>query len=107
MAKTRDYITGAIEMAIFVDGLSQSIPQHPYTFNVIKQGNFWEIVFIFTAGYEEKPSGVRLSGKDEYVPFEVTGEIDPIQLTEDFELDEILLPVSKALEEIYKNEYRG
>ena len=107
MEKSRDYIKGAVEMAIFVDAISESVPQQPYTFNVVRKGNFWEIQFIYTANIEEKPSGVYHSGKGEYIPFEVTGELDPIQLSEDFDMSEILINVRKSIATIYANEYRG
>lgn len=104
--QNREFLKGAVTGILYNEQQGACYPNHPFTFNVIKEGTFWELQFIYTEDIQEVKSGVSHMGRDEYIPQETTGSFkEPIY--ENCDIEDLTIIVKHALEHIYKMEYRG
>ncbi len=102
----REFIKGAVTGILWGEQQASGYPHHPFTFNVIKEGNFWEIQFIYVANIYEVRSGVRFAGIDEYIPEERTESFKK-EIPSDCTIDDLFEIIKESLEYIYKNEFEG
>lgn len=102
----REFIKGAVNMALWFAQQAGDYPNNAFTFNVLKEGSYWEIQFIFTEGYEYKTTGVFDEyGRAEYGNFQKTDEVRR-EISEDCTIEDLALIVSDCMEEIIKREYK-
>ena len=100
--KNKEAINSAVEMALHYEKHGHSYPRQPFTFNVIKQGSFWELQFIYTEDYKEVQGG----DVGEFLEIDKTGSFkEPIN--EDATIEDLSDIVKSAMEHIYKMEFRG
>jgi len=98
----REFIKGAVTGILYNEQQGSCYPRNPFTFHVIKEGNFWELQFIYTEDICE----VRGGDEGETMEQETTGSFkEPI--SEDCTIEDLSKIVQSALEHIYKMEYRG
>lgn len=98
----REFIKGAVNMALLNEKQGHYYPRHEFTFNVIKEGSYWEIQWIFTEGFKE----VRGGDEGEYLEIDKTDSFKDA-INEDADLEDLSKIIQKALERIYKSEYNG
>lgn len=101
MASLRD----AVQMCLYNEQQAYGYPKEPFTFHVIKQGNFWELQFIYVVDVFEVMSGVEHSGRYEMIP-EWKTEDYIVEIPLECSVEDLVHIVQGALEVISKNEYK-
>ena len=101
----REFIKGAVNMALWFAQQAGDYPNNAFTFNVIKEGNFWELQFIYVTDVFEVASGVEHSGRYEMIPDEKTDSFKK-EIPQDCTIEDLALIVSDCMEEIIKREYK-
>ena len=100
--QNREAINSAVQMALHYEQNGHYYPQQPFTFNVIKQGNYWELQFIYTEDIFE----IRGGDDGEWMEDTKSGSFkEPI--SEDCTIEDLSKIVQSALEHIYRMEFRG
>jgi len=100
--QNREAINSAVQMALHYEQNGHYYPQQPFTYNVIKQGNFWELQFIYTEDIFE----IRGGDNGEWLEDFKSGSFkEPI--SEDCTIEDLSEIVKSAMEHIYKMEFRG
>lgn len=102
----REHIKGAVNMALWFAQQAGDYPSQSFTFNVIKEGNFWELQFIYVTDVFEVASGVEHSGRYEMIPDEKTDSFKK-EIPQDCTIEDLVSIVQESLEYIYANEFRG
>lgn len=98
----REFIKGAVTGILYNKQQGHCYPRQSFTFNVIKEGNFWELQFIYVTEIFE----IRGGDTGEFIPDEKTDSFK-MPINEDATIEDLSKIVCEALETIYKNEYSG
>mgnify|MGYP003480670416 CR=1 FL=1 len=97
-----EFIKGAVTGILYNEQQGHCYPRQSFTFNVIKEGNFWELQFIYVTEIFE----IRGGDTGETLEDEKTESFKK-PICEDATIEDLSKIVCKALETIYKNEYNG
>ncbi len=104
--QNREFLKGAVTGILYNEQQGAEYPYNAFTFNILKEGSYWEIQFIFTEGYEYKATGVYDDyGRAEYGNFQKTNEVRR-DINEDCNIEDLSEIVKDALSEIVKREYK-
>ncbi len=100
--QNREFLKGAVTGILYNEQQGACYPNRPFTFNVIKEGTFWELQFIYVTEIFEIKGG----DEGEWLEDEKTESFkEPI--SEDCTIEDLSKIVVKSLEYIYTNEFRG
>lgn len=102
----REFIKGAVNGILYNEQQGSCYPRQSFTFNVIKEGNFWELQFIYVTDVFEVASGVEHSGRYEMIPDEKTDSFKK-EIPMDCTIEDLSYIIKESLEYIYANEFRG
>lgn len=98
----REFIKGAVTGILYNEQQGSCYPRQSFTFNVIKEGSFWELQFIYVTEIFE----IRGGDTGETLEDEKT-ESFKVEISNDCTIEDLSKIVCEALETIYKNEYNG
>jgi hypothetical protein len=98
----REFIKGAVTGILYNEQQASGYPKQSFDFHVIKEGNFWELQFIYVIEIFE----VRGGDNGETLEDEKTESFKK-PICEDATIEDLVSIIQESLQEIYLKEYRG
>ena len=98
----REFLKGAVTGILYNEQQAPGYPRQIFDFHIIKEGNFWELQFIYVTEILEASGG----DVGEYYQVEKTDSFK-MPINEDATIEDLVSIVQQALETIYKNEFNG
>lgn len=98
----REAITSAVAMCLYYEEMGIYYPSSSFGWSLKKEGNFWEVVFTYTAAVKEVVGG----DSGEWLEEDVTTDLT-YAIPEDCTFEDLSLMIQEALQVISKNEYKN
>lgn len=98
----REFLKGAVTGILYNEQQAAGYPRQTFDFHVIKEGNFWELQFIYVTEIFDTRGG----DAGEWINDEKTDSFK-MPINEDATIEDLSKIVQQALETIYKNEFNG